>query len=89
MLEKDKCDVVSESTQKLNFYNLLMEYLELISNSVYSSRSEVIELEKRLVVFHNDFSNLSVEIKLIKYWLVLISIILTGILLFNVGMFIF
>lgn len=89
MLEKDKCDVVSESTQKVNFYNLLMEYLELISNSVYSSRSEVIELEKRLVVFHNDFSNLSVEIKLIKYWLVLISIILTGILLFNVGMFIF
>lgn len=89
MLEKDKFDVVSESTQKVNFYNLLMEYLELISNSVYSSRSEVIELEKRLVVFHNDFSNLSVEIKLIKYWLVLISIILTGILLFNVGMFIF
>lgn len=89
MLEKDKCDVVSEVTQKVNFYNLLMEYLELISNSVYSSRSEVIELEKRLVVFYNDFSNLSVEIKLIKYWLVLISIILTGILLFNVGMFIF
>ena len=88
MLEKDKCDV-SESTQKVIFYYLLMEYLELISNSVYSSRLEVIELEKRLVVFHNDFSNLSVEIKLIKYWLVLISIILTGILLFNVGMFIF